>query len=89
MACHFLLASTVVSAPSISYHLLLLYQTTLSVKDTETIKQTLGLGKTHVNDPPKPWEVYTVQSSWDKLDGVSHICLFMRTGRQGVGSTGL
>lgn len=58
--CHFLLPSTVVSAPSISYHLLLLHQTTLRVKDTETTKQTPGLGKTLVNDPPQPWEFYTV-----------------------------
>lgn len=60
MASHFPLASTVVSAPSISYHLLLLYQTTLVVKDTETTKQTPGLGKTLVTDPPQPWEFYTV-----------------------------
>lgn len=60
MACHFLLASTVVSAPSISYHLLLLYQTTLSVKDTEAMKQTLGLGRARVKDPPQPWEFYIV-----------------------------
>lgn len=36
MACHFLLAS-------VSYHLLLLYQTTQIVQDIETFKQILGL----------------------------------------------